>query len=49
MELRELESIRLDLESPDEEVRRLAVERALVLPLDEALPFLIGGPWPTRP
>ncbi|MEN8183196.1 MAG: HEAT repeat domain-containing protein [Myxococcota bacterium] len=41
MEPRELESIRLDLKSDDEEVRRLAVERSLVLPLAEALPLLI--------
>lgn len=37
---RERESIRRDLTSGDEEVRRLAVERAVLLSSDEALPVL---------
>lgn len=37
---RERESIRQDLASPDDEIRRLAVERATLLPAAEALPIL---------
>ena len=40
---RERESILHDLASGDEEVRRLAVERAVVLPADEALSIVAGG------
>jgi len=39
---RERESVIRDLVSPDEDVRRLAVERVAVLPLEEALPLLVG-------
>lgn len=49
---RERESIRQDLASPDEEVRRLAVERATLLPAAEALPILAAhlgdGSWRVR-
>ena len=51
-ELRERESIRQDLASPDEEVRRLAVERLAALPAKEGLPKLVtslGDPsWRVR-
>jgi HEAT repeat protein len=40
---RERESIRHDLASGDEEVRRLAVERVVLLPADEALPVLANS------
>ena len=40
---RDWQSIREDLESRDEEVRRLAVERAALLPPDEALHTLVDG------
>lgn len=43
LEAREREAIRHDLESPDEEVRRLAVERLGTLPGAEALPRLVEG------
>ena len=39
---RERRSIRADLESTHEEVRRLAVERAGAMPVEEALPTLVG-------
>jgi HEAT repeat protein len=39
---RELQSIELDLQSADEEIRRLAVERLAALPPDTALPRLVG-------
>ncbi len=49
---RERESIRHDLASGDEEVRRLAIERVVILPADEALPVLadsLGDPsWRVR-
>ncbi|MCG8590384.1 MAG: HEAT repeat domain-containing protein [Proteobacteria bacterium] len=38
---RDRESILHDLENADDEVRRLAVERLLVLPLEEAVPRLV--------
>jgi len=41
MERRERESIRQDLESPDEEVRRLAVERLAGFSADESMPKLV--------
>jgi HEAT repeat protein len=41
MDPRELRSIELDLESADEEIRRLAVERLAALPPEEALPRLV--------
>ncbi len=41
MESRDRESIALDLESMDEEVRRLAVERLTLLPSAEAIPVLV--------
>lgn len=40
---REQVSVMVDLESPDEEIRRLAVERLLTLPAVEAVPRLIDG------
>ena len=40
---RERASILQDLASSDEEVRRLAIERAPLLPVAEALPILVGG------
>ncbi len=49
---RERESVLCDLASPDEEVRRLAVERAFVLPPEQAIPCLVdrlGDPiWRVR-
>jgi HEAT repeat protein len=52
MDPRELQSIELDLESADEEIRRLAVERLAGLPPDVALPRLVerlGDPgWRVR-
>ena len=52
LEQRERESIRQDLASPDEEVRRLAVERLATLPLEEGVPKLVetlGDPsWRVR-
>ena len=41
MDSRDRESIALDLESMDEEVRRLAVERLTLLPSAEAIPILV--------
>jgi HEAT repeat protein len=41
MDSRDLESIVADLESTDEEVRRLAVERLTLLPSAEAIPALV--------
>ncbi len=38
---RERESIRLDLQNDDEEVRRLAVERGAALPAAEAIPYYV--------
>ena len=49
---RECESVRVDLTSPDDEVRRLAVERIEVLPASEAVGCLVdmlGDPsWRVR-
>ena len=39
---RERQSIELDLESSDEEIRRLAVERLAGLPAADALPGLLA-------
>ena len=38
---RDRESVVRDIQSDDEDVRRLAIERADALPLDQALPLLI--------
>jgi HEAT repeat protein len=38
---RERQAILLDLENPDEEVRRLAVERLVTLPTEESIPRLV--------
>lgn len=43
LDARDRESIRRDLESGDEEVRRLAIERARALPRDEAMPMLAAS------
>lgn len=40
---RERSSIVPDLDSPDEEIRRLAVERVLALPVGEAIPMLVAA------
>lgn len=52
LEQRERESIRQDLASPDEEVRRLAVERLATLSVEEGMPTLVeclGDPsWRVR-
>ena len=42
MDERERDSILRDLESGDDELRRLAVERLVLLPPDEALPRLVA-------
>ena len=41
MDSRDRESIVKDLESTDEEIRRLAVERLTLLPSAEAIPILV--------
>ncbi len=41
MDSRDRESIAKDLESTDEEIRRLAVERLTLLPSAEAIPVLV--------
>jgi HEAT repeat protein len=41
MDSRDRESILEDLESMDEEVRRLAVDRLTLLPSEEAIPALV--------
>ena len=52
MDGRERDGIRIDLQSSDEEIRRLAVERLVALPPDEALPQIVdclGDPsWRVR-
>jgi HEAT repeat protein len=51
-DVRERESVLCDLASPDEDVRRLAVERAFALPPEQAIPQLVerlGDPsWRVR-
>ncbi len=41
IDARECESIRRDLQSDDEEVRRLAVDRGAALPAAEAIPCFV--------
>ena len=41
MDVRDRDSILVDLRSEDDEVRRLAVERATTLPAEEALEILL--------
>lgn len=52
VDARERESVLCDLASPDEDVRRLAVERAFALPPEQAIPQLVqrlGDPsWRVR-
>ena len=51
-EARERESVRRDLQSDDEEVRRLAIDRSAALPAAEATPYYVeclGDPsWRVR-
>ena len=42
MDARDRDSILQDLASADEELRRLAVERLVLLPADEAIPQLVA-------
>lgn len=42
MDERDYESIRVDLASEDDEIRRLAIERVAFLPGREAMPYLLG-------